>query len=111
MRIRPLLILLLFFFSCLGPLALSQNQPSPDARKIVQKIMPAYPDIAKRMKLSGSVKVLVTVEPDGKVKTIQPVGGSPVLIQAAEDAVYKWRFASSNGETKELIELHFDGAQ
>ena len=110
MRMRTFLILSLFLFSCLGPLPVSQSQSS-EARKIVQKIMPTYPEIAKRMKLSGSVKVLVTVEPDGKVKTIQPVGGSPVLIQAAEDAVYKWRFASASAETKELVELRFDGPQ
>lgn len=108
MRIRPFLILFLFFSVFLGPFATSQNQPALEARKIVQKIMPSYPEIAKRMKLSGSVKVLVTVASDGKVKTIQPMGGSPVLIQAAEDAVYKWKFASGSAETKELIELHFD---
>ena len=73
--------------------------------------MPTYPDIAKRMRLTGSVKILATVAPDGKVKAIQPMGGSPVLIQAAEDAVYKWRFASGSAETKELLELRFDAPE
>jgi TonB family protein len=67
-----------------------------------------YPEIAKRMNLSGTVKVLATVAPDGTVKSVQPMGGSPVLIQAAQDAVYKWKFAAGSGETKEPIELHFD---
>jgi len=106
---RPTLILLFILSCCLGPTATSQTQqPSPDARKILRRVMPTYPEIAKRMKLTGSVKILVTVEPDGGVKTIQPMGGSPVLIQAAEDAVYKWKFASAGAETRELLELRFD---
>jgi TonB family protein len=70
--------------------------------------MPTYPEIAKRMQLSGNVKIMVTVGPDGTVKSTQPMGGSPVLLQAAQDAVLKWKFASASGETRELIELHFD---
>lgn len=106
---RHVLILLLVVSCCLGPTAISQSQqPSPDARKIVHRVMPIYPDIAKRMQLSGNVKIMATVGPDGTVKTTQPMGGSPVLIQAAQDAVSKWKFASANAETRELIELHFD---
>ena len=96
---------------CLGPLATSQTQAPIEARKVLQRIMPVYPEIAKRMNLTGSVRVLVTVAPDGKVKTVQPMGGSPVLIKAVEDAVTKWKFASGSGETRELIELKFDGVQ
>ena len=70
--------------------------------------MPTYPDIAKRMNLAGTVKVLATVAPDGTVRSVQPVGGSPVLIQAAEDAVNKWKFAPASAESKEVIELRFD---
>lgn len=109
MRIRPLVILCFILCCCLGPTAISQSQqPGPDGRKIVRKVMPAYPEIAKRMQLSGSVKIMAAVGPDGAVKNTQPVGGNPVLIQAAQDAVSKWKFATASAETKELIELHFD---
>src|SRR5436305_9260534 len=110
MRMRVLVSFLLLS-GCLGPWATSQTQAPVEARKVLQRIMPVYPDIAKRMNLTGSVKVLVTVSPDGKAKTIQPMGGSPVLIKAVEDAVIKWKFASGSAETKELIELKFDGVQ
>jgi len=63
------------------------------------------------MNLSGTVKVQATIAPDGTVKNVQPVGGSPVLIQAAQDAVYKWKFAAAAAESKELIELRFDPQQ
>jgi len=58
------------------------------------------------MNLGGTVKVLAVVAADGNVKSVEPVGGSPVLIKAAQDAVAKWKFAPG-AESKEPIELHF----
>ncbi len=109
MRMRPVTTLLVL---CVGFIALgiaqSQQQAAPEMRKIVRKVNPIYPDIAKRMNLSGVVKLTVTVAPDGNVKTVEAVGGNPVLIQAAENALYKWKFAAAKEETKENIDLKFD---
>lgn len=88
------------------PVLKAQDQPGDSMRKIVRKTVPNYPEVAKRMGLSGTVKVLATVAPDGSVRTVQPIGGSPVLLQAAQDAIYKWKFAAG-AESKELLELHF----
>lgn len=63
------------------------------------------------MNLSGTVKVFAVVAPDGKVKSVEPVGGSPLLIQAAQDAIMQWKFAPAGAESKELIELHFNPQQ
>jgi TonB family protein len=68
---------------------------------------PAYPDIAKRMNLSGTVKVIAVVAADGEVKSVEPVGGRPVLLKAAEDAIAKWKLAPG-AESKETVELHFN---
>jgi len=109
MRKRHFLLLCLFVICNLGSSGVGQSQQaSGDVRKIVRKTLPTYPEIAKRMNLSGTVKVMAVVAPDGSVKSVQPMGGSPVLIQAAQDAVYKWKFANASSETKEPIELHFD---
>jgi TonB family protein len=109
MRVRRLSVLFLLLSCNFVILGSAQSQSSSaEVRRIVRKTMPSYPEIAKRMNLSGVVKVLATVSPDGTVKSVQPMGGSPVLIQAAEDAVYKWKFAPASGESKEPIELHFD---
>jgi TonB family protein len=67
---------------------------------------PSYPEIAKRLNLGGTVKVVAVVAADGDVKTVEPRGGSPILLKAAEDAVSKWKFASG-GESREIIEVHF----
>jgi len=35
------------------------------------------------------------------------VGGSPLLSQAAVEAIQKWRWETAQHETKQLIELNF----
>jgi TonB family protein len=108
MRMRHVgLIFLLFALT--GTVAMAQNQqPSAEnLRRIVRKSQPTYPEIAKKMNLSGTVRVIAVVAPDGEVKSVEPLGGSPVLLKAAEDAVTKWKFAAGP-ESKEIVELHFN---
>jgi TonB family protein len=105
-RCFPILCLLLI---CL-PAKLSRGQEASNQveRKILKQTMPRYPEIARRMNLAGTVKVMAVVAPDGKVKSVEPMGGSPVLIQAAQDAVSQWKFAPANGESRQVVELHFN---
>jgi len=86
--------------------AQGQQSSGENVRRIVRQTAPTYPELAKKMNLGGTVKVIAVVAPDGNVKSVEPVGGSPVLIEAAQDAVAKWKFAPGN-ESKEPIELHF----
>jgi TonB family protein len=81
---------------------------SSRARKVVRKTMPVYPPLARQINLAGTVKVTAIVEPDGKVKTVEPVGGSPILIEAAKEAIVQWKFAPASAESREVIELHFN---
>ena len=76
------------------------------ARKVKTKIQPAYPELAKRMNLSGTVKCQVIVASNGTPKTIKPTGGNPVLIEAATDALKRWRW-EPGGETTEVVEIRF----
>lgn len=92
----------------LGPATLVHGQQAPtDARrKVVRKIQPDYPPDAKRMNLGGTVKLVAVVAPNGSVKKVEPVGGSPLLVQAAESAVTLWKYEAGS-ESKEIIEIHF----
>jgi len=87
-------------------LSLAQEQPEAK-RKIVSNMPPVYPELARKMQISGTVRVEAVITPNGKVKFTQVVGGSPVLAKAAVDAIEKWRWAPAPQETKELIELSF----
>ena len=82
-------------------------QSNEATRKVVSRRAPQYPDLARRMQISGTVKLEATVAPNGKVKSTKIIGGSPVLTQAALDALQSWKWESSSSESKEMVELTF----
>lgn len=55
---------------------------------------PAYPSISRRMGENGKVLLRVFVEPNGRPSQIQinTGSGSPRLDQAAQEAVWRWKF-------------------
>lgn len=73
--------------------ALSQeNNQEATKRNATAKFPPKYPPLARQLKLSGKVRVEVTVSPDGHVKGTRIVGGNPILAEAALDAIRMWRY-------------------
>ena len=113
MQMRYAVVLFLLLSYCFGPAGAAQGQQTPvgnarseSSRRIVRKTVPVYPAVAKRINLGGTVKVVAVVSADGKVESVEPVGGSPILLKAAEDAIAQWQFAAG-GESKETVELRF----
>ena len=84
----------------------AQGQDEID-RRTKNKVVPPYPDLARRMNIAGVVKVRVTVSPNGSVKNATLVGGHPVLANAALDAVWKWRFEAAPQESTGIVEFRF----
>jgi TonB family protein len=76
-------------------------------RKVRVLVKPQYPELAKKLSLSGLVKIEVTIGPDGKVKRTHIVGGRPVLATEAEKAALQSEFEPGPKETKEIIEFKF----
>ncbi|HYL62621.1 MAG TPA: energy transducer TonB [Candidatus Methylomirabilis sp.] len=85
----------LVLFFCVG----GQGQEN---RKLIKKVDPVYPDLARKMNMTGTVKVEITVAADGSVSEVKTLGGNPVLAAAVEDAVKQWKYASGPAETKKL---------
>jgi TonB family protein len=85
----------------------AQQQGHTD-RKVVDRVAPVYPELAKRMHIAGVVKLQVVVRANGNVRSTKVVGGNPVLIQSATDAVQKWKFETASEETTGVVELTFD---
>ena len=78
-------------------------------RKVKTKVAPAYPELAKRMNVSGKVKIEVIIAPDGHVKSTRAIGGHPLLVQACQDAVKEWKFFPAPEETTQIVEFDFRG--
>ena len=87
----------------------AQPQDSADgARKVLTRTTPAYPALAKSMRISGIVHLEILVAPNGSVKSAEVKGGHPVLAQAAQAAVMQWRYSVAPRETHETVEVKFD---
>ena len=97
---------LLGIFAISATVVLGQQEPS-GSRKVISRTLPIYPDLARRMQMRGTVKVEVVVAPNGTVKSTKPMGGNPLLLKAATDAIENWKWSSSPQESTELIELTF----
>jgi TonB family protein len=77
------------------------------SRKVKTKVAPVYPEIARRMSITGTVKLSVVVTPNGTVKSSKAVGGHPVLVNAAMEAIKQWRFESAPTESSGIVEFKF----
>ena len=100
------MLLLLAGFAAFHPLpAFGQEELT---RKVKNKVAPIYPEIARRMSITGTVKVLVVVSPNGSVKSSKVVGGHPLLVTAATDALKKWKFESASDESTGVVEFKFN---
>ena len=80
-------------------------------RKIKTKVAPSYPDLARRMNITGVVKIQVTIANNGTVKNTKLIGGHPVLANSALEALKKWRYEPASEETTGVVEFRFDSNQ
>lgn len=92
----------------LAPSPARAQETADGARKVVNKVIPQYPSLARSMNLQGVVRADVLVAPDGKVKFIEVKGGHPVLVDAAQHALRDWKWAPGPRETHESVELRFN---
>jgi protein TonB len=63
------------------------------ASKLIHRVEPDYPELAKRARVQGIVLLKVTVDESGNVANIELVRGHPLLTQAAIDAVRQWKYS------------------
>ena len=105
---RPLVLAVVFtsFLASFGALK-AAGQDGID-RRVKSKINPMYPEIARKLGLAGTVKLEVTVAPNGTVKDTKVIGGNPILVNAAIDAMKRWKFEPGAGETVGVVEFKFE---
>jgi TonB family protein len=76
-------------------------------RKVKTKVTPVIPELARRMNITGKVKIEVVIAPDGRVKSSRALGGHPVLVQTCLDAIKEWKFEPAPEETTQMVEFDF----
>jgi TonB family protein len=80
-------------------------------RAVKSRIAPTYPEVAKRMKIAGVVKVEANVDADGKVTNVKTLTGNRMLSTAAEEAVHRWKFVPAATPSTETVDVNFSLGQ
>lgn len=80
--------------------------------KLISQARPVYPPLAKSARIQGVVRLSAIIGRDGAIDSLQVVGGHPLLVPAALEAVRSWRYQPTllNGEAVEVltqIDIHF----
>ena len=109
MLVRKILLSIAVAVTLLMQVQAQNNSAPTSGRAVTSRVAPAYPELAKKMHIQGTVKVEAGVRPNGTVKSTRILGGNPVLIEAASDAVKLWKFAPGPAETTEVVQLTFGG--
>ena len=93
---------------CPAP-AMAQQESRTDelTRKPKTKVSPVYPELARRMSITGTVRLAVVVAPNGQVKNTKAIGGHPILVNAAMDAMKQWKFEPAPAESTGVVEFRF----
>ncbi len=61
--------------------------------KVIERRVPIYPELPRRIRLQGEVAVEVIISPEGRVESVRTVSGHPMFTQSALDAARAWRFS------------------
>jgi len=73
-------------------LQVSQSQGVIPGR-LVKKVAPHYPDLARHAGVSGDVVLIAVIGSDGVLHNIKAISGSPMLREEAVAAAKQWRYA------------------
>lgn len=100
-----------------APVALAEPPPPPAPKRPfrvggairepvkVRNVLPIYPPIAQSARVSGRVIIEAVIGTDGAVRDARVLSGTPLLNQAALDAVRQWRYSPTmlNGEAVQVV--------
>ncbi|HXE90302.1 MAG TPA: energy transducer TonB [Terriglobales bacterium] len=93
-----------------GISTLAAEPNTESTRKVKTRVQPTYPAMARKMNVAGSVKVEVVVAPSGEIKSTKVIGGHPLLVNAAVDALKQWKYEPAGEETTSIVEFRFNPA-
>jgi protein TonB len=71
-----------------------------DASKLISRVEPMYPVLAKQIGRSGKVELHAIIGEDGMIQSLEAVGGDPMFFASAMQAVKQWRYTPTmlNGQ-------------
>lgn len=87
------------------PVAQSQS----NSRKAKVNTPPEYPELARKLNIEGTARVVAVVSADGNVSKVKELGGNPILLGALVQAVKNWKYEPADHES--MVEVRFEFVQ
>jgi TonB family protein len=107
-RVRQLLMIGLLAIVTGGVMTSAGLAAEPDgSRKTTRTVAPIYPDSARKMQLTGTVRLSALVAADGWITSAEVLGGHPILAEAAMKAAKKWKYQAAARESREVLVFAF----
>ncbi len=76
-------------------------------RRLITRVEPEYPDTLKRLNIGGTVRLQLTIGPNGNVEAAEVLGGNPILGESAVAAVKQWVYSANHSRTIEKLSIPF----
>jgi periplasmic protein TonB len=75
------------------------------AAKLIFGPVPEYPPLARAARIQGIVRLQAVISADGTIQHLTLISGHPLLVDAAIEAVTRWRYRPTllNGEPVEVV--------
>lgn len=75
-----------------------------DPAMITTRVEPIYPALPKQMRREGRVELRAIISTEGRIESLEAVGGDALFYQSAMDAVRQWRYRPTilNGSAVEV---------
>jgi TonB family protein len=89
------------------PLAVYRSE-NDGTRRLIARVEPVYPVILRSNHIGGTVRLKVTIAPNGTVEDAELLGGNPILGEAAMAAVKQWLYTPSRSSTITEVSVPFD---
>ena len=99
-------VCLMSFALCSGIATWLYAQQTDNGRKLLRRVEPKYPEDLKRHDIGGVVRLSIEVTPQGTVRKISPIGGNPILLEAAMAAVKQWKYMPA--DSTQTLEVKID---
>ena len=80
------------------------HESSIDPAMLMRRVEPIYPALARQIRKSGRVELRALIATDGTIQSLEVVGGDPLFVRSALDAVGQWRYKPTllNGQPVEI---------
>ena len=81
--------------------------PADSGRRVLSNPDPAYPELASKNNLHGTVKSKIWIAPTGEVRRLEYIGGHPVLAESALKTLKTWKYEPAKTEDTLIVEVKF----